>query len=275
MSDQVFGHMMQAGKGWKPLLPESSSLFCDVVGDRLGAVEAVLELDAGKLHALFLVLHWADASAGEAGKDAAASGGEAGGAARATVAVKHRSLLMMAAQSGSLRVLAYLLAKGAEPSRKAPDGLTAYDVSCVCAPCVLWAWGGVAGCVLLAEPHFPSLCQPSPSLSAADDDDLPDLGRPRQRRGACCAGSATPWEHNWPARRRKRSRPSSPLRAQPSSRALTWARGWSRGCRESPLCQPSVAGGGPEATKGAFEGGRQRNGAMMGPACLLLICHTL
>ena len=135
MSDQVFGHMMQQGKGWKALLPESSSLFCDVAGDKLLGVESVVDADTSKLHSLFLILHWAsDGSApGAAAEQEAEPAGDAGSpganAARASVNVKHRSLLMIAAYHGSLRVLAYLLAKGAEPSKKAPDGLTAYDVS--------------------------------------------------------------------------------------------------------------------------------------------------
>lgn len=133
---EVIGHYLVPANGRpaQPLLHESSSLFVNVVSDKLSAVESVVEADTSKLQTFYLILHWASSPDGQgvtgSTQEACAGSLDAAAAAgRASVTVKQRTLLMVAAHSGSLRVLAYLLARGAEPSRKSPDGMTAYDVS--------------------------------------------------------------------------------------------------------------------------------------------------
>ncbi|GFR42124.1 hypothetical protein Agub_g2967 [Astrephomene gubernaculifera] len=130
---EVIGHYLipAHGRPAQPLLHESTALFQDVVSDKLSTVESAIEADAGKLNQFFLILHWASDVKGGAGPSPEnVDAGDAGAAAaKASVTVKQRTLLMIAAHAGSLRVLAYLLARGAEPSRKSPDGLTAYDMA--------------------------------------------------------------------------------------------------------------------------------------------------
>lgn len=138
---EVIGHYLVPahGRPAQPLLHESTVLFQDVVSDKLSSVEAAVEADIGKLDQFFLVLHWAsDVKGGSnSGVETGAEALDANGAsAKTSVMVKQRTLLMIAAHAGSLRVLAYLLARGAEPSRKSPDGLTTYDVSCIMLSCM-------------------------------------------------------------------------------------------------------------------------------------------
>ncbi|PNH10713.1 Zinc finger CCCH domain-containing protein 24 [Tetrabaena socialis] len=132
METEVIGHYLvpAAGRPAQPLLHESTSLFQAVVSDRLSKVESAVEADAAKLNQFFLVLHWASDVKGACPEPTAEPlDAAAAAAAKASVMVKQRSLLMIAAHAGSLRVLAYLLARGAEPGRKSPDGLTAYDMA--------------------------------------------------------------------------------------------------------------------------------------------------
>ena len=131
---EVIGHYLVPahGRPAQPLLHESTVIFQDVVSDKLSTVEVAVEADAGKLNQFFLILHWASDVKGGTGPglDSGAEVLDANAAmAKASVMVKQRTLLMIAAHAGSLRVLSYLLSRGAEPSRKSPDGLTAYDVS--------------------------------------------------------------------------------------------------------------------------------------------------
>ncbi|KXZ44734.1 hypothetical protein GPECTOR_63g59 [Gonium pectorale] len=133
-ASEVIGHYLVPahGRPAQPLLHESTSLFQDVVSDKLSTVESAVEADADKLNQFFLILHWASdvkGASGPGGEPAAESGDVGAAVGKASVMVKQRTLLMIAAHAGSLRVLAYLLARGAEPSRKSPDGLSAYDMA--------------------------------------------------------------------------------------------------------------------------------------------------
>lgn len=131
LPDAVFGHYLAAGEKLSPLLPESSSLFRALVSDSVHTVESEVEADSSKISSFFLVLHWSapdSAPANEAQPEGEAKPAEAPAPA-AAVNPKHRTLLQLACSHGSLRVISYLLLKGAEPTLKSPDGLTAYDVS--------------------------------------------------------------------------------------------------------------------------------------------------
>lgn len=130
---EVIGHYLVPahGRPAQPLLHESTALFQDVISDKLVAVETAVESDVAKLNQFFLVLNWSSDAKGSGSpeaQDSADATAASAAASKASVMVKQRTLLMIAAHAGSLRVLSYLLAKGAEPGRKAPDGITAYEV---------------------------------------------------------------------------------------------------------------------------------------------------
>ncbi len=130
---EVIGHYLVPahGRPAQPLLHESTALFQDVISDKLVAVENAVESDVAKLNQFFLVLNWGSDAKGSSspdGQENADAAAATAAASKASVMVKQRTLLMIAAHAGSLRVLSYLLAKGAEPGRKAPDGITAYEV---------------------------------------------------------------------------------------------------------------------------------------------------
>jgi hypothetical protein len=120
----VFGHYISKDGALQPVLQESSELFAAIVGDSIAKVEEEFEPGPySRLNQLMPVLYWgsntepkADTTPNEA-------------SASTSVAVKSRTLVMLASFHGSLRVLSYLLSKGADPTIKSPDGLTAYDVS--------------------------------------------------------------------------------------------------------------------------------------------------
>jgi hypothetical protein len=125
----VFGHYISKDGALQPVLQESSELFAAIVGDAIARVEDEFEPGPyNRLNQLMPVLYWgsntepkADTTPNEA-------------SASTSVAVKSRTLVMLASFHGSLRVLSYLLSKGADPTVKSPDGLTAYDVSSGAAP---------------------------------------------------------------------------------------------------------------------------------------------
>lgn len=131
---EVIGHYLVPahGRPAQPLLHESTALFQDVISDKLVAVETAVESDVAKLNQFFLVLNWSSDAKGSGSpeaQDSADATAASAAASKASVMVKQRTLLMIAAHAGSLRVLSYLLAKGAEPGRKAPDGITAYEMA--------------------------------------------------------------------------------------------------------------------------------------------------
>lgn len=124
-SAEVFGHYIQRNGGtWEPLLSESSALFGHTVEDNISSVEKELESNAARLNQLHHILYWSSAPNGSS--DATQQGSEA----KTSVSVKFRSLLHLACYHGSLRVVSYLLSKGADARLKSPgDGQTAHDVS--------------------------------------------------------------------------------------------------------------------------------------------------
>ncbi len=107
-SDAVIGHYIESqAKQWIPALAQSTELFKAVVNDDITRLEEIG--DAGLL-SYRTVLYWSD------GKEATPK-----------VEAKSRSLAQIACKHGSLRVLSYLLSKGANP-HAAKDGLSCYEV---------------------------------------------------------------------------------------------------------------------------------------------------
>lgn len=130
-NDAVLGHYTLQGSAWQPALQESSTLFKAIVSDTAGPIEQLIEKEPTKLNVFRLVLYW-DSSALATGEENKAE------EPNTAVNVKHRTLLMLAAFHGSLRVLSCLLSQGADPKVATPDGLTVYDVSVhivLCWPC--------------------------------------------------------------------------------------------------------------------------------------------
>lgn len=97
------GHYVSAADGWAPALEQSTDLFRAVVADDISRFEA----HADGLTAAHKVLYWSH---------------------NKKVEVKSRTLAMLATQHGALRVLAALLAKGANPKLASDDGLSCYEV---------------------------------------------------------------------------------------------------------------------------------------------------
>lgn len=124
-SAEVFGHYIQRNGSWEPLLSESSALFVHVVEDNISLVEKELESNGARLNQLHHILYWGSAPNGSS-ELATQQGSEA----KTSVSVKFRSLLHLGCYHGSLRVVSYLLSKGADARLKSPgDGKTAHDVS--------------------------------------------------------------------------------------------------------------------------------------------------
>jgi hypothetical protein len=121
---EVLGHYLLERGILTPLLSESSQLFVSVVTDQLQAVEAALESNGAAANQPFLVLQWSPET--KAAVETAAT--STGSVPKTSVTVKQRTLLMVAAHAGALRAVAALLNRGADPSRKGPDGMTAYEV---------------------------------------------------------------------------------------------------------------------------------------------------
>jgi len=124
-SDSVFGHYVQQGNIWEPLLSESSPLFRAVVEDDARAVEADLGSDsASKVNNFYVLLYWGSRPNANANEQ---TNSEDGG--KPPVTVKQRTLLMIAAFHGSMRVLAMLAVNGADPGIVSPDGMTACELA--------------------------------------------------------------------------------------------------------------------------------------------------
>lgn len=125
-SDSVFGHYIQQASTWEPLLSESSALFRAVVEDDAATVEAEIGADTARVNAFYVLLYWGSQpqngqSKGEEGSTEVSM--------KPAVTVKQRTLLMIAAFHGSMRVLSLLAVNGADPALASPDGMTAYEVS--------------------------------------------------------------------------------------------------------------------------------------------------
>eukprot|EP00210_Caulerpa_lentillifera_P004496 g4290.t1 len=126
-SDSVFGHYVQQGHLWEPLLSESSPLFRAIVNDDARVVEAELEPDSTKANQFFVLLYWGSRPTSPEATSTVQTPSEDG--TKPAVTVKRRTLLMIAAFHGSMRVLALLAVNGADPATVSPDGLTAYQLA--------------------------------------------------------------------------------------------------------------------------------------------------
>lgn len=104
----VVGHIVSSNCGWIPALEQSTELFQAVVSDDISRLETLFDASTC-LTTGVPVLYWG---------------------ADKKVEVKSRTLAMLAAQHGSLRVLSFLLSKGADPKQMSIDGLTCYEVGC-------------------------------------------------------------------------------------------------------------------------------------------------
>jgi hypothetical protein len=102
----VVGHIVSSNCGWIPALEQSTELFQAVVSDDISKLETLFDASTC-LTTGVPVLYWG---------------------ADKKVEVKSRTLAMLAAQHGSLRVLSFLLSKGADPKQMSIDGLTCYEV---------------------------------------------------------------------------------------------------------------------------------------------------
>eukprot|EP00878_Enallax_costatus_P006908 GHUV01007238.1.p1 GENE.GHUV01007238.1~~GHUV01007238.1.p1 ORF type:complete len:126 (-),score=11.59 GHUV01007238.1:615-992(-) len=113
-SETVLGHYVADATGqWVPALQQSTELFKAIVNDDINPFESEFDaLGSGSLGA-FTILYWSEGKGGEQ--------------ATPQVQAKARSLLALAVHHGSLRVLSYLLSKGANP-RAGQDGQSAYEV---------------------------------------------------------------------------------------------------------------------------------------------------
>lgn len=120
-ADSVFGHYVhkKGDSKWEPLVDQSRELFRAVVADDHLRVEEEVKADPSKAKAVFILLYW-----GGNGGDA-----QNGEAAKTNVTVKQRSLLMLAAYHGCLRVVSTLVMNGAMPGQLSADGLNAYQVT--------------------------------------------------------------------------------------------------------------------------------------------------
>lgn len=118
-ADSVFGHYVhkKAGERWEPLVDQSRELFRAVVADDHLRVGKEIKADPGKAKASYILLYWGGAA-----------GGEGGEAAKANVTVKQRTLLMLAAYHGCMRVVSTLVMNGAVPGQVSADGQDAYKV---------------------------------------------------------------------------------------------------------------------------------------------------
>lgn len=118
----VAGHFVLAANGrWTAAEDQSSALFNAVVRDDVLGFEAALAecppVPGTGWDKPSLVLYWR----GEDGRGGPASSSP-------VVEAKSRSMMQVAVQQGSLRVLAAMLASGCDPRTPAADGTTAYAV---------------------------------------------------------------------------------------------------------------------------------------------------
>lgn len=119
-TDQVLGHSILQGTAWLSDLQESSSLLKAIVSDASAPIETLIQgkdSSGSFLNAFRLLLYW----------DSGPGDGKNQQEPNPAVNFKHRTLLMLAAFFGSVRVLALLLSLGADPNIQAPDGPTVYD----------------------------------------------------------------------------------------------------------------------------------------------------
>lgn len=117
-ADSVFGHYVHK-KGeskWEPLIEQSRELFRAVVADDHMRVEEEVKADPSKAKACFILLYWGGA-AGD------------GDSSKTNVTVKQRTLLMLAAYHGCMRVVSTLVMNGAVPGQLSVDGLDAYQMA--------------------------------------------------------------------------------------------------------------------------------------------------
>lgn len=104
-------HTSTQGSQLSPALQQSTELFKALVSDDLNAFESALgSASTNTWHTVLYV-----------------SGADEEGAAP-KVEAKSRTLSMLAIQHNALRVLAFLLSKGADPGLLSADGLSAYQV---------------------------------------------------------------------------------------------------------------------------------------------------
>lgn len=140
MDGTVLGHYVpDARDGWVPTLANSTDLFKSLVADDLTAFERqAAELDAsegssGSTSSWHTLLYWSGGGLQQAAPPPLVADGSSStsDAVASKVQAKQRTLLMLATQHGSVRVLAYLLSKGQGcPTDKAPgDGVDCYQVS--------------------------------------------------------------------------------------------------------------------------------------------------
>eukprot|EP00210_Caulerpa_lentillifera_P005105 g4877.t1 len=128
-SDSVFGHYVQQGNLWEPLLSESSPLFQAIVNDDANTVEADLGTDSSKANQFYVLLYWGSRPANTTSSSSTEHPNQSEDGLKPAVSVKQRTLLMIAAFHGSMRVLALLAVNGADPATVSPDGLTAYQLA--------------------------------------------------------------------------------------------------------------------------------------------------
>jgi hypothetical protein len=116
---EVAGHfvLQQGTNAWQPLLAESTAYFKALAENSETEVVRCLQLQPELIDAQLTLLYW--------GTDPACPSV----ASKASVNVKHRTALMVAAQCGSADVIRLLLQLGADPSVKSSDdGMTALQV---------------------------------------------------------------------------------------------------------------------------------------------------
>lgn len=113
---EVSGHFVEQGPGaWSPLPQESTPVFQCIVADDEAGAGALFADNPDLLNEQLTLLYWA----AEPGKAAAAE--------RASVQVRQRTPLALAAQCGAVGVMSLLLRKGADVLAKA-SGQTALEV---------------------------------------------------------------------------------------------------------------------------------------------------
>lgn len=112
-SETVLGHYVANATGqWAPALQQSTELFKAIVNDDINSFEEEYKaLGSGSLGA-FTILYWSEGKADQASPQ---------------VQAKARNLLSLAVFHGALRVISFLLSKGANP-RTGQDGQSAYEV---------------------------------------------------------------------------------------------------------------------------------------------------